>query len=468
MAPGASGAVGERSVSVAGDVVGSLIVTGDNNNVNLLLGAREGALLEQLARRATPAKKLRPAPVPSIPPAFADSLDREGEVRAVLDALRSRTPVNLCGPRGIGKTYTLLAALNSDDAVLAEGAVYLYAPGGLDDVLQLLFEAWYECEPPYKPSTPQLRRDLAEISGLVALDSVQLERDAAQQVLLAAARCRVVVSSRERVLMDGTSIALQGLELDYAVRLLERELGRPIADAEREDANRICTALGGHALKIREAVASAREAGRSLSDLAAELTAGDPEAAVSADKFRDAGEDGRRLLTALALFGDASVGKDHLRAIAGVDGFEETLMAALRRRDARAHSPRYNLGVTLAGATPAWDLAPAGQRALSHFTRWAEENRARPPVLMSEASALLALMRWAVATGRFREAIKLGREVDHAFALARQFGAWEQVLKLVHAAALSAGLLLKQIFAFGANACTRLMIFSNSSNCGAG
>ena len=83
MAPGASGAVGERSVSVAGDVVGSLIVTGDNNNVNLLLGAREGALLEQLARRATPAKKLRPAPVPSIPPAFADSLDREGEVRAV-------------------------------------------------------------------------------------------------------------------------------------------------------------------------------------------------------------------------------------------------------------------------------------------------------------------------------------------------------------------------------------------------
>ena len=141
MAPGASGAVGERSVSVAGDVVGSLIVTGDNNNVNLLLGARQGALLEQLARRATPAKKLRPAPVRSVPPAFADSLDREREVRAVLDALRSRTPVNLCGPRGIGKTYTILVALNSEDTVLAEGAVYLYAPGGLDDVLQLLFEA---------------------------------------------------------------------------------------------------------------------------------------------------------------------------------------------------------------------------------------------------------------------------------------------------------------------------------------
>jgi len=125
VAPGASGAVGERSVSVAGDVVGSLIVTGDNNNVNLLLGSQHGALIEQLARRATPAKRLRRAPVRAVPPGFADTLDREREVEAVLDALRSRTPVDLCGPPGIGKTYVILAALNGDDDALADGAVYL-------------------------------------------------------------------------------------------------------------------------------------------------------------------------------------------------------------------------------------------------------------------------------------------------------------------------------------------------------
>jgi hypothetical protein len=438
VAPGASGAVGERSVSVAGDVVGSLIVTGDNNNVNLVLGSHHGALMEQLSRRAMPAKRPRPAPVRSVPPRFADSLDRESEVEAVLDGLRSRTPVNLCGPPGIGKTYAILAALNTDDPAVADGAVYLYAPGTLDDVLQLMFEAWYECDPPYKPSNPQLRRDLEEVTGLVALDSVELDRDPAQQVLLAVTGCRVLVASRERALTDGTSITLRGLEREYAVQVLERELGRPLADAECDDANRICDALEGHPLKIREAVASARDAGRSLSELAAELRAADAERAVSADKLRAAGEDGRRLLAALALFGDAAVGKEHLQAIADVEGFEDLLMAELRRRDVRAHSPRYNLGVTLTGAVPETEIVSAGQRALVHFTGWAEENRYRPAVLMTEAPALLAVMRWAVQAGRFREAIRLGRAVDHAFALGRRFGAWEQILKLVHGAALSA------------------------------
>src|SRR5438067_486826 len=105
MAGGASGALGERSVSVAGDIVGSLIVTGDNNNVNLVVGAQQGALLEQLQRSRRPVKRLRQEPVRSVPPPFGDSLDRENEVRTILDAIRSRTPINVLGTRGIGKTY---------------------------------------------------------------------------------------------------------------------------------------------------------------------------------------------------------------------------------------------------------------------------------------------------------------------------------------------------------------------------
>ena len=58
---------------------------------------------------------------------------------------------------------------------------------------------------------------------------------------------------------------------------------------------------------------------------------------------------------------------------------------------------------------------------------------------MTEAPALLALMRWAVQAGRFRETIRLGRAIDHAFALCRRFGGWEQIVKLVHGAALSTG-----------------------------
>src|SRR5436305_13407339 len=147
---GVSRATGERSVSVGGDVVGSLIVTGDNNNVNLVLGSAHGALLEQLSRARRPTKRLRASPLRSIPGRLPDSVDRESEARAILDALTAGRPVNIHGARGIGKTHAVLRALNADDPVLRGSSVYLYAPGPLDDVLQVLFETWYECEPPYK------------------------------------------------------------------------------------------------------------------------------------------------------------------------------------------------------------------------------------------------------------------------------------------------------------------------------
>jgi hypothetical protein len=436
---GSSRAAGERSVSVGGDVVGSLIVTGDNNNVNLVLGSAHGALLEQLSRASRPAKRLRAAPLRSVPARLPDSVDRESEARTIVEAVAAGRPVNVHGPRGIGKTHAVLRALNTDDPVLHGSSVYLYAPGPLDDVLQLLFETWYECEPPYKPSTAQLRRDLATIDGVVALDSVVLEREAAQQLLLDAAGCRIVVCSRQRVLSDGAAVALHGLQTADALLVLAQELGRPLAPDEREPAERICAALAGHPLKIREAVASATDAGRSLPELAAALSVSDPDAALADAKFTAAGPEGDRLLAALAVFGDATIGKEHLRAIAGEENFDELLMAALRRRDIAARSPRYNLGATLTADAKKLDVAPAGRRALAHFADWAHRNRAEPAVLITEAAALVALLRWAVNSGYTREAIALGREIDHAFALERRFGAWGQVLDLVHAAALTAG-----------------------------
>ncbi|HEY2769540.1 MAG TPA: hypothetical protein VGI87_03190 [Solirubrobacteraceae bacterium] len=437
MAAGPPAAAGERSVSVGGDVVGSLIVTGDNNNVRLVLGSEHGALLEQLSRSERPTKRLRPGPLRSVPAPPRGSVDRADEARAILDSLAAGDPVNVHGPRGVGKTHAVLRALSTDDSGLAGGAVYLYAPGPLDDVMQTLFEAWYECEPPFKPSTVELRRDLAAVRGVVALDSVELEPPDVQQVLLDATGCRVVFASRHRLLSDGTAIALQGLRLPHALIVLEQELGRPVTGAERHAGERICTALDGHPLRIREAVASARDAERPLHDLAEELSAADPELAVAEAKLEASGPEGRALLAALGLFGDATVGREHLEAIVGGERFEALVMEALRRRDIRAHSPRYNLGATLAPVVG--PDAEAGKRALAHFTRWATENRGRPEVVMSEGAALIALLRWGLASGRAAETIELGRTIDSAFALGRRFGGWGQVLELVHDAAIGAG-----------------------------
>ena len=70
-----------------------------------------------------------------------------------------------------------------------------------------------------------------------------------------------------------------------------------------------------------------------------------------------------------------------------------------------------------------------------HFTRWSREHRSRPARLLSEAPALVELLRRAAAEGRDAELIALGRASDAAFAWGRRWDTWGAVLELVLAAA---------------------------------
>ena len=82
--------------------------------------------------------------------------------------------------------------------------------------------------PLFKPSTSQLLGDLDAVQGLLVLDAVTLDDNAAQQLLLALPKCHVVVCSEERVLWHGTSLPLHGLERNYALAVIEQELGGPL------------------------------------------------------------------------------------------------------------------------------------------------------------------------------------------------------------------------------------------------
>ena len=107
-------AAGARGVAVAGDVTGSVIVTGDNVDVRLLVGSEQGALIEKLSRMARPTKELRRVPLRNIPEQPADSIDRADEAHAIATGdVSSRNTLNVHGDEGIGKTYALLRALGA-------------------------------------------------------------------------------------------------------------------------------------------------------------------------------------------------------------------------------------------------------------------------------------------------------------------------------------------------------------------
>jgi len=137
-----------------------------------------------------------------------------------------------------------------------------------------------------------------------------------------------------------------------------------------------------------------------------------------------------RAARALAVHGGASLGDEHLRAVAGA----EAVAAAAEleaRHDATSHSPRHALVGVLAQTLPQDDLAEETDLALEHFTGWTEAHAGDSEALLREAAALLALLERAHAAKRWAEVIRLGRAIEDAYALGQRWADWGRVLELV-------------------------------------
>ena len=422
---------GDRSVAVAGDVRSSVIVTGDNVTLNVSLDAAEGALLDRLADVRQPVPL--PLPLDSRPRLFPNHVDRDVVAQAVLAEAAGAGAANLYGEPGIGKSHVLAHAAHLPEATAADGVAYV--PAGeapLDDVLQALFEEFYDCgSPAVRPSRSRLRRELRDRRALVVVDGLELGPDDARAVLEAAPGCTFLVASSERRLRDGATIRLTGLELRYALELVEQELGRPLTADERPDAERLCEALGGHPWRIREAAARARDEGRSLAEAARALDPADMLDALTPGE--------RSVLAGLAAAGGGPVGLAHLRELSAVEDVEPVLADLERRHLVHSHSPRYSLAEPLREEIEArWDLEPQREHALAHYTGWSERHPGEPAVA-EERPALLALLRWASATGRSEETIRLGRAVDPALAASGRLGSWGETVEAVLGAARRSG-----------------------------
>jgi hypothetical protein len=433
-------ATGARSVAVTGDVRNSVIVTGDNVNVQVQLDGVDGALLHRLGEVAGPVAL--PVPIDSRPRRYPEHVDRESEAGVVLAAAQEGGVVNVYGESGIGKTH-LLSHVANDPAggALPDGILHVDAlDAPLDDILQALFEELYDCgEPAVRPSRSRLRRALKDRRALVVVDDLGVQREEAQAILSAAPGCAFVIASTPRTVWDGEAIQLAGLHLEFALAIVEQEIGRPLTPEERVEAESLCNALGGHPWRIREAAARARDEGRSLAEAARAL---DPAAMLAG---LTSGEEG--VLAGLAAVGGGPVGVAHVQELSPVEDVGPVLESLERRHLVLTHSPRYSLPEPLAEEIGRrTDLEPLRARAVEHFTAWAERER-DPAAVAAERPAVLELLRWASRTGRDKQAIRLGRAAEDAFAAAGAFGTWGAAVETVLAAARRQGDLREEAWA---------------------
>lgn len=434
----------QGDVNVGGDVVGrDKIVT--NNQYVLQIGSVNGGVVNLAQPGEPPTLRPRPAPVMLRPRPFANLIGREEEIKTATEAAQSSTPVEFYGEPGLGKTV-LLRKMAYPEATTAfpDGVIHMSAlHQPLSDLLQSLFDAFYESDPPTKVTEAEIQHGLQDKHALLLLDDVELTRDEVEALLNAVPGCTFIFASNERRLWgEGRAIALKGLPPDDGVQLMERELGKELAGSEESVAEQLVTALDGNPLYILQAASLARDAGQSLEAVTEKATADrGASAAVETQAVSALTEAEQKLLQVLATLNGAPLHADHVAEITGIQDAGTVLENLMKRGLVQAHSPRYSLTGTLTQTLQRqWDLTAAAEQTLTHLIRWAEAHQQEAEAMAEAALPLRQILAWAAPrVERATEVLRLGRTLERTLVMRGHWEAWRQVLQTALAAARAAG-----------------------------
>src|SRR6185436_14758912 len=227
------------------------------------VGQAFGGVVEEAAQTGS-RSRARATPILQRPGLTRGLLGHQQELSDALSAVDAGLSIEVSGERGVGKTAFLhQLAHHSGAAAFVDGVIYISARGQSSaDILQLIFEAFYESDQVAKPTTAEIRRGLEDKQALILLDDVQLARNEMEQLFDVAPRSALALATRERCLLgEVRSVVLHGLAATEAIQLLEREVGRPLSPPERSLAADVCGSVEGHPVRIRQAAALIRDRG---------------------------------------------------------------------------------------------------------------------------------------------------------------------------------------------------------------
>jgi NB-ARC domain-containing protein len=405
----------------------------------LQVGDASGAVVREASRSERAHLHPRPTPILVRPRLIRRLLDRRMEVAAALSALDAGLPIELSGEAGIGKTAILRHLAHHPRATsFVDGIVYVRARHQpLPDLLQLIFEAFYESDEISKPVDAEIRRGLREKQALILLDDVHLTQNELEQVLDIAPQSAFAVATRERCLWgEVRSLALKGLSFEDAVLLLERELERSLDGTERSAAASLCAALGGHPVRVLQAAALIRDHGIPVEECARSIT----PATLMAELMASIDEKQRRALLTLTALPGVPLTAQHVSGIAELTDIEPALRTLVRRGLVGGSQSRHRLADGVADQLRRTeDLKPWVNRAITYFTAWAERYRRSPDRLLEEAEALMAVQHGAADARRWGEVLRVGRLLEGALVIGARWGAWAISLERCLTAAKALG-----------------------------
>ena len=206
-----------------------------------------------------------PAPV-GLPERYSSFIGRADELAQVQDGLMTHRLVSLIGPGGIGKSSLAVEAARRWIATSDNDVAHITI-GPLDEgeITGALATAIGLAPAPGVDPCAVITGYVAQRPHLILLDGCEPHLNEAamlaHRLLTSAPGCRVLVTSREALGLDGEhAIRVPGLPIDDAVALfIDRSgLQTPLSRDMREAAEKVCTAVDGMALAIELAAARTR------------------------------------------------------------------------------------------------------------------------------------------------------------------------------------------------------------------
>jgi len=423
------------NVRIDGNISGQVAI---GNNI-LQIGNINGGIVNIIAPEKKPNFIKRSQPVYLRPRAFPGLLDREAEQKTAIGALRSSESLSISGANGIGKTSLLrYLAYNSPGDNFPDGIIYISTHGyTVDDLLQNIFEAFYESDSKSKPTNLQLQRFLQELKALILLDDPALEFADITKLINSAPQCTFTLASPERCLWgEGHCIELEGLPEKEAFLLLERELGRTLNPQETPSAEKFYQIAKGHPLYLIQGAALVHH-GSTFTEVADKFHESEDE--FFKNILLKLNETQQQILSLLAASGDAPFPALHLKSMCQRKDMDDAIKNLLSLRLIQTHSPAYSLTGSLAtsiGRTT--NLKEWEDRIRNYFMQWIRQNPPLPDIT-DALHLLLSILEKNNREKRWNDVITLGRVVEKALIFEKRWSAWARVLELILNAARSLG-----------------------------
>jgi hypothetical protein len=407
----------------------------------------------------------RRRPIYLLPPCPPLTIDRETDLETLRRSITTRKVVDLHGPDGTGKS-TLAAALihGFDLNHFPDGVVFVTGRIHHEDLLQSLFDSFYESDSPVKITLQQSYTYLHNLRVLVILDDVGLGPKQVDPILDALNDGTVLILGSERTALGrGEAIPVKGLPHHEALTLFGTGLARTPTSDESLIIDQICTTLDDMPLPILCIATQAGKSQRSLAKLLAELKerkpwagpGGHPSVGPSLEQLvltLDATD--RHLLTLTATFASPTASGETLRRLMNLspDAFQERferlrglgLLQAFRSFPSASAPPSRDKGTLRIALTSAyyqtvrtWLVDDATRLGVVNYYATHLGRGDRLPG--DELPALLGAIEDSAHQGWLDHLKPLVQAADRSLARLCWWAQWQHVLDLTRRAAQAEG-----------------------------